>query len=60
MKRWRLEPFYMIEGGDKWKPPNMCIGDGSQLTAAQRGEGISKRKLLSDFEEQKYLSGYFC
>lgn len=44
----------MIDGGPKWKPPNMCMGDGSQLTAAQRGEGIIKRKLLSDLERNRF------
>jgi len=54
MTRWRLEPFYMIDGGPVWKPPHMCVGDGSQLTAAQRGEGIAKRKLLSDLERNRF------
>lgn len=57
MKCWRLEPFLMIEEGVRWVPPTMCVGDGSQLTAAQKGgEATLKRKLLSEMEREKLKS----
>eukprot|EP00210_Caulerpa_lentillifera_P005762 g5509.t1 len=57
MKCWRLEPFFMVENGDRWIPPSMCVGDGSQLTAAQKGgEAVGKKKLLSEMERDKLKS----
>lgn len=38
-RNWRVEPFVMLEGGQRWLPPPMTAiaGSGSHQTAAQRG-----------------------
>lgn len=48
LRSWRVEPFVMVEGSNKWVPPPMTAGlvhPGDQRTAAQRGEGrrVSRR-----------------
>ncbi|CAD7701765.1 unnamed protein product [Ostreobium quekettii] len=55
MRSWQIDPFVMVAGGPRWIPPAMCIGDGSQLTAAQKGgDGRDRFKGLSDFERDKF------
>lgn len=56
LRSWRIEPFVMVEGGPRWVPPTMCVGDGSQLTAAQKGgQGDAvKYKCLSDLERDRF------
>ncbi|GMH42641.1 hypothetical protein BSKO_10560 [Bryopsis sp. KO-2023] len=56
LRSWRIEPFVMVEGGPRWVPPTMCVGDGSQMTAAQKGgQGDTvKYKCLSDLERDRF------
>jgi hypothetical protein len=35
---WRIEPFIMVEGSNKWVAPAMTLGVTGNKTAAQRGD----------------------
>ena len=37
LQRWRVEPFVMVAGGQRWVPPGMTAGEAPVATAAQRG-----------------------
>jgi U2-associated protein SR140 len=45
LQTWRVEPFLMVEGGNRWVPPPMTVfgSKGVVVTAAQRGEGERRK-----------------
>jgi len=45
LQTWGVEPFLMVEGGNRWVPPPMTVFGSKDMvvTAAQRGEGERKK-----------------
>mmetsp|Transcript_16329 Transcript_16329/g.48953 ORF Transcript_16329/g.48953 Transcript_16329/m.48953 type:complete len:1001 (+) Transcript_16329:302-3304(+) len=56
-RNWRVEPFVMLEGGQRWLPPPMTAiaGSGSHQTAAQRGGELrDKDAPLSELQRDRF------
>jgi hypothetical protein len=57
-RAWRVEPFVLLEGGQRWLPPAMTLPTGgSHQTAAQRGGEL---KVLPQHSHVPFVSPFLC
>uniref|UniRef100_A0A6S8KMZ3 U2 snRNP-associated SURP motif-containing protein n=2 Tax=Dunaliella TaxID=3044 RepID=A0A6S8KMZ3_DUNTE len=59
LRTWRIEPFVMVEGGQRWIPPSMTALQMAAGTAAAKGSaasegGGSRERPLSDRERDRF------